>query len=108
VNSTERLIKRLKGEAVDRPPNFDIFMTYAAHYIKQPLSKYYRIFGYYVTRIMQCWKLLNLDIVQAISDSYREAADFGLEVEFPFVDLHQSKKPLIVELEDINKLKKRS
>ena len=41
MNSYDRFTKRLQGESVDRPPNFDIMMTFAAHYIGQPLSRYY-------------------------------------------------------------------
>ncbi|MDF1516275.1 MAG: hypothetical protein P1S60_20865, partial [Anaerolineae bacterium] len=29
------------GERVDRPPDFDILMAFAAHHIKQPLSRFY-------------------------------------------------------------------
>ena len=108
MNSTERLRRRLNGETVDRPPNFDIFMTFAAHYIKQPLSKYYQDYRVLCDANYAVLEAFDLDIVQAISDPYREAADFGLEVDFPFDDLPQSKKPLIVELDDIQKLKKRS
>ena len=40
MNSKERLIARIKGQPVDRPPNLDIFMTFASHYIYQPLYFY--------------------------------------------------------------------
>jgi uroporphyrinogen decarboxylase len=43
-----------------------------------------------------------LDLVQVISDPYREAADAGLEVEFPAEGLPLNKKPLIVEPEDLS------
>jgi hypothetical protein len=42
MNSFERFQRRLAGEAVDRPPNFDIFVTFAAHHIGEPLSLYYQ------------------------------------------------------------------
>ncbi|NJC96748.1 MAG: uroporphyrinogen decarboxylase, partial [Anaerolineae bacterium] len=45
-----------------------------------------------------------LDIVQAISDPYREAADTGLEVEFPLDALPLSTKPLIGEPGDLAKI----
>jgi hypothetical protein len=35
MNSYERLQRRLRNELVDRPPNFDIMMQFAAHYIEQ-------------------------------------------------------------------------
>jgi len=108
MNSSERLKRRLKGETVDRPPNFDIFMTYAAHFINQPLSRYYEDYRVLCDANMAVLEAYGLDIVQAISDPYREAADFGLEVVFPYDDLPHAKQPLIVELEDIEKIKRRS
>ena len=37
MNAYQRVTNRLRGEAVDRPPNFAIMMQFAAHYINQPL-----------------------------------------------------------------------
>ena len=42
MDAYERMTRRLRGEAVDRPPNFNIMMTFAAHHVGQPLSRYYR------------------------------------------------------------------
>ncbi len=33
MNSCERVTKHLRGKPVDRAPNFDIMMQFAAHYI---------------------------------------------------------------------------
>jgi uroporphyrinogen decarboxylase len=104
MNSTERLKKRLRGEAVDRPPNFDIMMTFAAHFIGQPLSRYYLDHSVLVEANLAVREAFQLDIVQAISDPYREASDFGLEVEFPFDGLPLAKAPLIQDPGDIKKL----
>ena len=41
MNGLERVQRRLCGEDVDRAPNFDIYMTRAAHYVGRPLSEYY-------------------------------------------------------------------
>ena len=41
MNSYERMTRRLRGDPVDRPPNFNIMMTFAAHHVGQPLSRYY-------------------------------------------------------------------
>jgi len=46
----------------------------------------------------------HIDILQAISDPYREAADYGLDIEFHHDDLPVSRYPLIVDPEDIQKL----
>jgi len=105
MNSLERMTNRLHGEAVDRPPNFDIFMTFAAHHISQPLSRYYLDHQALVEANLAVLTDFELDIVQAISDPYREAADFGLEVEFPEDGLPINRKPLLNEVRDLKHLK---
>jgi len=106
MNSIERFRNRMKGEAVDRPPNFDIFMTFAAHYINQPLSRYYQDFRVLCEANFAVQEAFDLDILQAISDPYREAADFGLVVNFPEDNLPLAEKPLLEELDDVRKMKR--
>jgi uroporphyrinogen-III decarboxylase len=95
MNSMERLKKRLCGEPVDRALNFDIFMTFAAHYIQQPLSRYYQDYRVLCDANFAVQEAFDLDILQAISDPYREAADFGLSVHFPQDNLPLAQKPLL-------------
>ncbi|HEY5270359.1 MAG TPA: uroporphyrinogen decarboxylase family protein [Anaerolineales bacterium] len=104
MNSLERLKHRLRGEGVDRPPNLDIVMTFAAHHIGRPLSQFYLDHRVLVDANLCVAEDFNLDIVQAISDPFREAADFGLEVDFPSDSLPVNRKPLLVAPEDIKKL----
>lgn len=104
MDSYERFWRRLRGEPVDRPPNFDILMTMAAHFIGQPLSRYYLDYRVLCQANFAVREAFDLDIVQAISDPYREAADFGLEVEFPEDDLPLNTTPLLSGPEDMRKL----
>lgn len=104
MSSYERFVARLGGQPVDRVPNFDILMTFAAHYIRQPLSRYYLDYRVLVEANLAVAADFTIDILQAISDPYREAADFGLEVEFPADGLPISRRPLIVEPDDLKKL----
>lgn len=83
MNSLERMQHRLRGDPVDRPPNFDIMMTFAARAIGQPLARYYLDYRVLCEANMTMLERFDLDIVQAISDPYREAADLGAEVSFP-------------------------
>ena len=69
----ERVRRRLRGEAVDRPPNFAIFMTFAAHYIGQPLSRYYLDHRVLVDANLAVFNDFGTDIVQAISDPFGSA-----------------------------------
>ena len=83
MNPLERVRRRLRGEPVDRPPNFDIYMQRAAHHVGQPLSRYYLDHRVLVEANLAVLEAFYLDIVQAISDPYREASDLGLDVEWP-------------------------
>jgi MtaA/CmuA family methyltransferase len=104
MNSLQRLHALLAGNPVDRIPNFDIFMTRASHHIDAPLSKYYLDYRVLCDANLAVLHDFELDIVQAISDPYREAADTGLEVEFPIDNLPLNKKPFIIEPDDLNKI----
>lgn len=105
MNSYQRYHARLHGQPVDRVPNFDILMTYAAHHIGQPLARYYLDYRVLVEANLAALHDFHLDIVQAISDPYREAADLGLEVEFPQDNLPLARRPLLAEPEDLARLK---
>jgi MtaA/CmuA family methyltransferase len=79
-------------------------MALASHHISRPLSRFYLDHRVLVDANLAVCEDYELDIVQAISDPYREAADFGLEVEFPEDNLPINRKPLLAEPEDIKKL----
>ncbi|NWG13253.1 MAG: uroporphyrinogen decarboxylase family protein [Acidobacteria bacterium] len=105
MNAFERFEKRLRGERVDRPPNFDIVMAFAAHYIRRPLSRYYQDHRVLADANLAVIEAFGLDIAQTISDPYREAADWGLDVEFPEDGLPLRTKPLISDQGDLAHLK---
>ncbi|MFP4345445.1 MAG: uroporphyrinogen decarboxylase family protein [Anaerolineales bacterium] len=106
MNAYQRVQRRLAGEPVDRPPNFDIFMTFAAHYIGQPLSSYYLDHQVLVEANLAMVEDFGIDILQAISDPYREAVDFGAEVAFPEDGLPQSQQPLLADPADLQTLRR--
>ncbi len=97
MNSFERYQARLAGQPVDRIPNFDLLMTYAAHHIGAPLARYYQDYQVLVAANLAVLADFHIDIIQAISDPYREAADLGLEVVFPPDALPVSVHPLLAE-----------
>lgn len=105
MNSYERVMRRLRGEPVDRVPNFDIMMTFAAHYIRQPLSCYYHDYRVLCAANYAVQKDFALDIVQAISDPYREASDLGSKIDFPEDDQPILAEPLLIEYADLGRLK---
>lgn len=104
MNSKERVLNRLRRAEVDRVPNFDIMMTFAAHHIAQPLSRYYLDYRVLCEANLAVQQAFDLDIVQAISDPYREAADFGSDIEFPHDGLPLRKQPLLIDPADLDRL----
>jgi uroporphyrinogen decarboxylase len=98
-------MNRLRSDPVDRPPNFDIMMQFAAHYIGQPLSRYYQDYRVLCQANLAVQQDFQLDLVQAISDPYRETADFGARIEFPEDNLPLCREPLLKELEDLRQLR---
>jgi MtaA/CmuA family methyltransferase len=101
MNSFERLTARLAGKPVDRAPNFNIVMQFAAHFVHQPLSRYYQDHRVLCAAIFAVREAFDLDLWQAISDPYREAADAGLAVSFPDDSLPIAQEPLLKEPSDL-------
>ena len=104
MNSCERYVNRLEGKPVDRAPNLDVLMTQAAHPINAPLSRYYLDQHVLFEINLAALNDFHLDLVQAVSDPYREVAGFGPAVEFPEDALPIRPTPLVIEPEDINNL----
>ena len=83
MTSTERLAARMRGEPVDRIPNMSLVMQFAADQIGKPLAQYYQDYHVLCEANFTTVELFALDLVDAISDPYREAADFGAQIVFP-------------------------
>ncbi len=105
MNSTQRIQQRLSGKLVDRPPNFNLFMAFAAHYCRIPLRRYYLDYHALAEANQAMVENFAVDLYQAISDPYREAHDLGAEIEFPEDGLPISKNPLIQSAQDVNRLR---
>ena len=80
-------------------------MTFAAHHINQPLSRYYTDYRVLCEANFAVLQDFELDIVQAISDPYRETADFGAEIQLPEDNLPLCRQPLLAEPADLHSLK---
>ncbi len=101
----ERVFKRLKGEEVDKIPNLNIVMTFAAHFIKIPYKKYVTDYRYLVEGNIACCEKFGIDMVSAISDPYREAHGFGANIIFPDDDVPKCTDYFIKDYKDIQELK---
>jgi MtaA/CmuA family methyltransferase len=101
----ERLMNRLEGKPVDRIPNLNILMSFAADYIGVPYSEYAIDYKKLVQGYIKCCQDFNIDAVSCISDPVREAHDMGADINIPFNDTPHPLSPLIKEFADIKKIK---
>lgn len=79
----ERTLRRLAGNSVDRAPNQNIFMAFAAHFIGTTYSQFAQDYRLLVEANLRASEAFHLDWVSVISDPVREAAAFGAQVRFP-------------------------
>jgi uroporphyrinogen decarboxylase len=100
----ERLFRRLNAEPVDRIPNLNIVMTFAARAIGVPYSRYVRDHRALVEGNLAVCERFGIDLLSAISDPYRETADLGAAVLFPQDDVPKCVDPLIKDYTDIQKI----
>ena len=105
MTSKERVHARINGQPVDRIPNLNILMFFAAKEIGVPYSEYCQDYRKLVHGNIACMKKYGIDAVSAISDPLRESADMGLDIEFPADDVPREKSFLIQEKSNLLKLK---
>ncbi len=98
-----RTMRRLRGEDVDRAPNQNILMGYAAHYIGATYSQYAQDFKLLVEASLATSEAFHLDWVSVISDPVREASAFGAAVHLP-EDAAPYCDPLITDYAQVNDL----
>mgnify|MGYP005853420681 CR=1 FL=1 len=87
MTPTERFEARMRGEAVDRIPNMSLIMQFGAQQINASLARYYQDHNVLCEANFVSAERYGLDLVDAISDPFRETADFGAHVIFPDDDL---------------------
>ena len=105
MTSKERVYARINNQPVDRIPNLNILMFFAAKEIGVPYSEYCQDYRKLVHGNIVCMQKYGIDAVSAISDPLRESADMGLDIVFPEDDVPHEKEFLIKERQDLLKLK---
>lgn len=101
----ERVHNRLAGKPVDRAPNLNILMAFAAKYINASFDKYCLDYRYLVEANLKCNEYFGIDMLNTMSDAFRETYDFGAKIEFPYDSLPIATEHLIKEPSDVKKLK---
>lgn len=105
MNSRQRVLNRLNGQPVDRIPNMNIIMQYAARKIGVPYSEYVQDYRRLVEGNVACCREYGIDLISTISDAVRETHDMGAEVHFPYDGVPHCPQPLVKELTDLDKVR---
>ena len=100
----ERLFNRLDNKKIDKTPNLNIVMLFAAKEIGVPYSKYCLDYKLLVEGNIVCAEKYGLDCVTTMSDSMREVSGLGGKVLYPDDDVPYNEEFLIKGRNDLNKL----
>lgn len=100
MKSKERLLKRLKGEPVDKIPNLSIVMQIAAQFAGIQYGEYCSNAEDLVRAQIATARNFGLDILTVMSDPYREVSAYGAEIEIREDDLPLCKNPVLTDLSD--------
>ncbi len=101
----ERVFKRLNGETVDKIPNLNILMQFAAKTIGVTYKTYVTDYRRLAEGNITCCEQYGIDMVSTVSDPMREAHGYGADVTMPEDDVPYCKEPPIRDISDIRKLK---
>ncbi|MCF7975780.1 MAG: uroporphyrinogen decarboxylase family protein [Phycisphaerae bacterium] len=82
MNSYERYVGVLNGQAVDLVPRVPILMQYAAEHIESNYGEFAADHNTLVRANVACAETFGIDQLSCISDPYREAQGFGSQIEY--------------------------
>lgn len=105
MNAKERLYARLAGKPVDKIPNLNIVMLFAAQHAGIRYGDFCGDYRSLVTAQEKTAIDFGLDILSTMSDPFRETYDFGAPVSFVLDDLPVCRGALLQEASDWRKLK---
>ena len=106
MNAKERLLGRIAGKPIDRVPNMNIVMMFAARQMNLTYGKIVRDAKLLSRGMEICHEKFGIDCLWTISDSMREASDLGGNVTVPEGDaVPFCKTPLIRDEHDIARLR---
>ena len=105
MNAYERMMNRIEGKPVDRPPNMNIVMLFAARETGHHYGQVIRNGRLLAEGMLRCYERYGLDCLWTISDSVREPGDVGAEVVVPEKGVPYCPVPFIQEVSDLSKLK---
>lgn len=105
MNCKERFFARLRGDEVDRIPNLNIVMGFAAKLSGYTYKEYCTDYRKLVESDLKATQMFGMDILSVVSDPMREVELFGGETVLPEDDVPYEKTPFIADYGDLSKLK---
>lgn len=105
MNSFERMMNRIQGKPVDRIPNMNIVMQFAARDAGLCYGQVVRDGRKLADGMLRCHEKYGIDCLWTISDSVREPQDLGADVVVPDNGVPYCRTPFIRGAEDFKKLK---
>ena len=105
MNSYERVHNRLAGKPVDRAPNLNILMAFASKFINSSYDKFCLDYRFLVEANIKCNEYFGIDMLNTMSDAFRETHDFGANIVFPYDSLPICTEHFIKGPDDLKKLK---
>ncbi len=105
MTGKERVLRRIAGQPVDRVPNLNIMMQFAAKEIGVTYRDYCTDYKKLAQGNLTCAHKYGFDVVTTMSDPMREAHDLGTQVVFPENDVPYPKVQLLAEKSAIRQLK---
>lgn len=100
----ERVSRRIGGLAVDKIPNLNIVMMFAAKEINVSYSEYATDYKKLVEGNITCADKFGIDCVCAVSDPMREASAFGADIIYPTNGVPTCKNHLLSGTPDLKRL----
>ncbi len=104
MNAYERIMNRIAGRPVDRVPNMNIVMQFAAKEMGKHYGEVVRDGKQLAEGMLRCYERYGIDCLYTISDSVREPQDLGAEVIVPLDGVPYLKKPFVEDVADFSKL----
>lgn len=105
MTSKQRFYDYLNGKKVDRVPNFNIAIHFAAKYGGVPFGKFCMDHKQLVEANLKTTEDFKFDVLNIMCDPYREVDDFGGEFTYTDDKMPFYVRPLLETRADINKLK---
>lgn len=105
MTGKQRFYDYLGGERVDRVPNFNIAIHFAAKHAGIPFGLFCSDYRKIVEANLKTSRDFHFDVLNLMCDPYREVADFGGKFTYSEDRMPQYVQPFLERIEDISRLK---